>query len=434
MQPRFKATDARAPMVLGILTLILLVGVIGGWSVYARISGAIIAPGTIRVEANRQIVQHAVGGVVSDIRVRNGDTVKAGDILVTLNSTLQRSELAVIEGQLFELWARQLRFKAERDGADALNVDVKIKLEAKRNPEINELIAGQTRLFASRKTSLMQEARQLTKQMSQLGDQIDGFSAQLEALNIQRRLVEEELRDAQALLKKGLIQNSRVSALEREQARLIGEVGSTTAQIARLRGQISSIEIDQIKLQSAHQEEAISRLRDLQFNEIDLVERRVQIKETLSRLDVRAPVGGVIYGNRVFALGSVISPADPLMFVIPQDQPMIVAARVETIHIDQVHVGQSASLRFAAFDRLLMPEIIGRVSSLSADVFTDEVSGSTFYEAELVPNVGELEKLGGQTLLPGMPVEAFIKTNDRSPLSYLLKPMMDYFNKAFRES
>ena len=434
MQPRFKATDARAPMVLGILTLILLVGVIGGWSVYARISGAIIAPGTIRVEANRQIVQHAVGGVVSDIRVRNGDTVKAGDILVTLNSTLQRSELAVIEGQLFELWARQLRFKAERDGADALNVDVRIKLEAKRNPEINELIAGQTRLFASRKTSLMQEARQLTKQMSQLGDQIDGFSAQLEALNIQRRLVEEELRDAQALLKKGLIQNSRVSALEREQARLIGEVGSTTAQIARLRGQISSIEIDQIKLQSAHQEEAISRLRDLQFNEIDLVERRVQIKETLSRLDVRAPVGGVIYGNRVFALGSVISPADPLMFVIPQDQPMIVAARVETIHIDQVHVGQAASLRFAAFDRLLMPEIIGRVSSLSADVFTDEVSGSTFYEAELVPNVGELEKLGGQTLLPGMPVEAFIKTNDRSPLSYLLKPMMDYFNKAFRES
>jgi HlyD family secretion protein len=420
--------------VLGILTFILLVGVIGGWSVYARISGAIIAPGTIRVEANRQIVQHAVGGVVSDIRVRNGDTVKAGDILVTLNSTLQRSELAVIEGQLFELWARQLRFKAERDGADALNVDIKIKLEAKRNPEINELIAGQTRLFASRKTSLMQEARQLTKQMSQLGDQIDGFSAQLEALIIQRRLVEEELRDAQVLLKKGLIQNSRVSALEREQARLIGEVGSTTAQIARLRGQISSIEIDQIKLQSAHQEEAISRLRDLQFNEIDLVERRVQIKETLSRLDVRAPVGGVIYGNRVFALGSVISPADPLMFVIPQDQPMIVAARVETIHIDQVHVGQSASLRFAAFDRLLKPEIIGRVSSLSADVFTDEVSGSTFYEAELVPNVGELEKLGGQTLLPGMPVEAFIKTSDRSPLSYLLKPMVDYFNKAFRES
>ncbi len=434
MQPRFKATDARAPMVLGILTLILLVGVIGGWSVYARISGAIIAPGTIRVEANRQIVQHAVGGVVSDIRVRNGDTVKAGDILVTLNSTLQRSELAVIEGQLFELWARQLRFKAERDGADALNVDVKIKLEAKRNPEINELIAGQTRLFASRKTSLMQEVRQLTKQISQLGDQIDGFSAQLEALNIQRRLVEEELRDAQALLKKGLIQNSRVSALEREQARLIGEVGSTTAQIARLRGQISSIEIDQIKLQSAHQEEAISRLRDLQFNEIDLVERRVQIKETLSRLDVRAPVGGVIYGNRVFALGSVISPADPLMFVIPQDQPMIVAARVETIHIDQVHVGQAASLRFAAFDQRLMPEIFGSVTSLSADVFTDEVSGATFYEAELVPNVGELEKLGGQTLLPGMPVEAFIKTNDRSPLSYLLKPMVDYFNKAFRES
>jgi HlyD family type I secretion membrane fusion protein len=180
-------------------------------------------------------------------------------------------------------------------------------------------------------------------------------------------------------------------------------------------------------------EQAIASLRDLSVQEIELAERELSTRDTLSKMAMRTPVSGVIYGSRVFAVQSVISPADPVMYVIPQDQPLIVAARIAAIHIDQVHVGQDAALRFSAFDQRTTPEIFGTVSKISADVYTDEVSGQTYYLANLVPKSGELAKLDTQVLLPGMPVETFIRTVERSPFSYLVKPLMDYFNKAFRE-
>jgi len=181
-------------------------------------------------------------------------------------------------------------------------------------------------------------------------------------------------------------------------------------------------------------EEAISSLRDLQFQEVDLVQRRLSTLETLSRTELRAPVSGAIYDSQVFALQSVISPAEPIMYIIPQDQPMIVSARVEPIDIDQTYIGQNASLRFAAFDQRMTPEVLGQVTKISADVLTDQTTGIAYYEIEIIPNEGEMHKLNGQVLLPGMPVEAFIKTEDRSPLNYLAKPLTDYFTRAFRGS
>lgn len=163
------------------------------------------------------------------------------------------------------------------------------------------------------------------------------------------------------------------------------------------------------------------------------MQRRLSSLETLSRTDLRAPVSGVVYDSRVFALQSVVSPAEPIMYIIPQDQPMVVSARIDPIHVDQVHVGQEASLRFAAFDQRMTPEVFGHVTKLSADVFTDQATGISYYQVELIPSEGEMQKLGGQTLLPGMPVEAFIKTAERSPLNYLAKPLTDYFVRAFRE-
>lgn len=428
---RWKATG---PLLVGGAALVVLVGVLGYWSVTARIAGAVIASGMIQVESNRQVLQHPQGGVVGELLVKDGDIVAPGDVLLRFDDKQLRSELAIIEGQLFELLARKARLQAERDGLESLSAPDLLLAEAMLDPEVQALIDGQQRLFDARAETLRQSAEQISEQIAQAENQIDGAGAQLDALETQRDLIETELTDTKSLFDKGLTPASRVSALQREQARLLGEIGRLTANVAQLRGQIASLNIERIALTTRLREEAITTLRDLQFREVELVQRRLSTLETLSRTDLRAPVGGVVYDSRVFALQSVVSPAEPIMFIIPQDQPMVVSARIDPIHVDQVHVGQEASLRFAAFDQRMTPEVFGHVTKLSADVFTDQATGVSYYLVELIPSPEEIQKLGGQTLLPGMPVEAFIKTAERSPLNYLAKPLTDYFARAFRES
>ena len=424
--------SASMPLGIGFVALILLIGVIGVWSVKARIAGAVIASGMIQVENNRQVVQHPQGGVVGEILAKDGDTVAAGDVVLRLDDALLQSELSIIEGQLAEIRARKARLEAERDGLDAVMVPEALSVLAQTMPEVHNMIDGQLRLFEARNESLRREADQISEQIAQAHNQIDGTEAQLLALRTQKDLIAQELTNVRSLLEKGLAQASRVSSLQREEARLSGEIGNLTATIAQLRGQIAAFDIQRLKLDTVRREEANTTLSDLQYNEIELVERRLSAVETLSRMEIRSPVSGVIYGSQVFALQAVISPAAPIMYVIPQDQPLVVSARIESINIDQIHIGQEASLRFVAFEQRTTPELFGQVSQISADVFTDEATGQSYYKAELLPNEDELLKLGGQKLLPGMPVEAFIRTAERSPLSYLVKPLTDYFNRAFR--
>lgn len=428
-----QAWKASGPLWIGMTALAVLIGVLGVWGVQARIAGAVIATGMIQVESNRQVLQHPQGGVVGALLVKDGDVVSAGDIVLRLDDTQLRSELAIIEGQLFEILARKTRLEAERDGLETILIPDELKEMAAQDPSVQALIDGQTRLFEARAMSLQQSAEQIVEQIAQAENQIDGAAAQLAALETQSSLIQTELTDSQTLLEKGLTPASRVSSLQREEARLLGEIGNITANIAQLRGQIAALNIERIALTTRLREEAITTLRDMQVQEVELVQRRFSTKDTLSRMDLRAPVSGVIYDSRIFALQAVISPAEPVMYIIPQDQPMVVSARVDPIHVDQVHVGQQATLRFAALDQRLTPEIFGRVTKLSADVFTDDATGASYYQAELIPIEGEMAKLGEQTLLPGMPVEAFIKTGERSPLNYLAKPLTDYFTRAFRD-
>ncbi len=429
-----KITSARKPMVVGLAALMILVGGLGTWSALASIAGAVIAPGQIKVEGDRQVVQHPEGGVVGDIMVDDGDFVEAGDVLMRFDDTLLRSELAITEGQLFELIARRGRLNAERDGAEAIEFDEEVLQRAAEDPEVAELVEGQERLFEARLITMGKQVDQLHERQTQIKEQIGGAEAQLAALQVQLDLIREELADQQGLLDKGLAQASRVLSLQREEARLGGEVGGLTASIAESRGRIAEIEIDILKLTTDRREEAITTLRDLQFREIELREKRLSALETLSRLDVRAPVSGVVYGKQVHAIRAVVRPAEPIMEIVPQDTPLVIASRIASIHVDQVHVGQHATLHFSAFDQRTTPVLEGSVSKLSPDVFTDERTGQTYYSAEVVPLPGEVEKLGDLKLVPGMPVEAFIATAERTPLSYLLKPVRDYFNKAFRET
>ncbi|MCH2076281.1 MAG: HlyD family type I secretion periplasmic adaptor subunit [Rhodobacteraceae bacterium] len=425
--------SARKPMIVGVLALIILLGGFGTWAAMANISGAIIAGGRIEVDRNRQIVQHPDGGVVVEINVDEGAVVEEGDVLIRLDDTLLRSELAITEGQLWEAMARRARLQAERDGADKV-VYPELLLSMAERSSVADVIAGQDRLFEARGETIARNVEQLEKRRDQISDQIAGVDAQLAANERQLELLEEQLIGQESLLERGLAQLGGVLAIKREEANLLGTVGELTATRAQSEGRMTEIEIEIIKLGSDRREEAITLLRDIQFRELELLERRQTLLERLNRLDITAPVSGVVYGLTVFAERSVVRAAEPVLFIVPQDRPLVIAAQVNPINIDQVFVGQNVTLRFSALDQRTTPELEGEVVLLSADAFQDEATQQSFYRAEIILNEGQIARLPeGSTLIPGMPVESFIRTEDRTPIAYLVKPVADYFSRAFRE-
>lgn len=427
--------SARRPLTIGFLCLAVLVGGFGVWAVQATIAGAIIASGRLEVDRNRQIVQHPDGGVVSDILVDEGDTVVLGQPLIRLDAKLLESQKLIVEGQLFELMARRGRLEAERDGLNDVAFDPELLAEADGMAMVNDLIAGQERLFQARRDSVAREIEQLEKRRGQIQDQIIGIKAQQASLQVQLELIQQELDNQQKLLDRGLAQAATVLNLRRTAANLDGTLGELTASEAQAAGRITEIEIEILKLGTRQREEAITRLRDLQYRELELAEQRRSLQERLDRLDITAPVSGIVYGLQVHTPRSVIRPADPVLYLVPQDRPLVIAARVDPIHIDQIFVGQTVSLRFSALDQRQTPELFGTVTQVSADAFEDQASQASFYRAEIVLNEGEFARLPeGTTLIPGMPVESYIRTDDRSPIAYLIKPLADYFTKAFRES
>ena len=418
------------PMTLGLIALLVLVGGFGTWAVMAQITGAVITSSQIEVNRNRQVIQHPDGGVVDVILVQEGDAVVKGDTLIRLDASLLKSELAVVEGQLFEIIASRGRLEAERDGETALTFDPLLS----DVPQGPSLIAGQTRLFDARLESNMRAIEQLQQQRAQISSQISGIAAQQTALATQSDLIQQELTDQQTLLRQQLIQASRVLALQRQEANLLGRVGELTASTAQAAERQTEIEIKILTLASTRREEAITRLRDLQYNELELSERSRTLRQRLDRLDLRAPVSGIVYGMQVFAEQSVIRGAEPVMFLVPQDRPLVIATKVQPTDIDQIHLGQDVTLRFSAFDQRRTPELMGTVTLVSADIFLDDATQVSYYQAEVQLNEGEAEKLPeDMVLIPGMPVEAFVRTADRSPMDYLLKPLAEYFAKAFRE-
>lgn len=422
------------PLAIGLIASLLLIVGFGGWAVMAQLSGAIIATGQIEVDQNRQIVQHPDGGVVSEILVEEGDTVANGDVLLRLDPRNQQSELSIIQGQLFELMARRGRLVAERDNLESVTFDPRLIEAAQIDPAINELKSGQEQLFHARRENLTKQVEQLRKRTSQIDNQIDGIIAQKAALNTQLELIEIELVDQQKLLDRGLAQASRVLALQRTQAELSGNLGDLIAREAEAAGRITEIEIEIQSQYTKRQEEAITRLRDQQFRALELEERAKALIDRLERMDIRAPASGIVYGLTIFTPRSVIRPAQPVMYLIPQDRPLIIAAQVSPINIDELFITQDVTLRFSALDQRQTPELFGKVVKVSADAFVDEATRATYYRAEIILNDGQIDRLPANiTLIPGMPVEAFIKTSDRSPLSYLVKPLTDYFVKAFRE-
>jgi len=428
-----KRWSARRPTLVGLGALLLVIGAMGYWSYKVQISGAVIASGTIEVQGDRQTVQHPDGGVVGEILVEDGDIVSAGEVIIRLDGTLLESALAVVEGQLFEVLARQARFTAERDGATEITFPREL-LEAASRPGVSETMEGERRLFLARQETLEGRKALLRERVLQTESQVEGTRAQILSLSKQRDLIAKEVADQERLLTRGLATQSRYLSLSREGARLEGQLGELNARVAQLRGLAAEIEIERLNLGSDRREGAITQLRNLEYQAVELRERRLSTSEKLTRLEVRAPVGGVIHDRKINTVGAVIQQGDVILSVVPRGLELVITSRIPANSIDEVSLGQTATLRFTAFNMRNTPEVDGVVTRVSADAFVDNTTNTSYYTAEIVPSIDEIRNLEGLTLVPGMPVEAFIMTGARTPLSFLVKPLADYFERAFREA
>ncbi|HMS96718.1 MAG TPA: HlyD family type I secretion periplasmic adaptor subunit, partial [Tabrizicola sp.] len=374
------------------------------------------------------------GGVVAEILVTEGAAVKAGEILIRLDGSQLRSEIAIIENQLFELAARRARLEAERDEAEAVSYPAGLLEVAAKRPDVAGIVDGQTSLFAAQKEALDHAVDQRQERIEQIASQIAGIKAQAAATDTQIALLSDELATQKALLDKGLAQAAAVAGIQGRLAEAQGRAGELQAAMAEASGRITEIKIEITGLGTQQREEAEVELRDVVARELELSERQRSLAERIARLEIRAPAAGIVLGLLVTTPQSVIRPADALMYVVPQDRPLLVAVRVAVSHVDEVRAGQAVRLVFSSLPTRTTPEITGHVTVVSADALTDERSGAAFFRTEIAIDPDALQKLRGVRIVPGMPVEAFIRTVDRSPLSYLLKPFTDYFRAAFRET
>jgi HlyD family secretion protein len=428
------ALSSRKLVLTGLLTVALLVFGFGFWSVGTEISGAIVAPGQLEVDQNRQIVQHPDGGVVQSISVVEAQAVEAGDLLITLDGSLVKSELSIVEGQLFESQARVGRLEAERDDKTDITYPADLLELAAARDDVAEQVEGQNRLFAARKDTMARQIDQLNRRTEQIAAQIQGVEGQIKSQLTQSSLINRELDDKKALLAKGLTQSAAVLDLERQIAALEGSVAELQASKAANEGRATEVELEILRLEAVRREEANAQLREIGPQILELAERRRALLERVARLEIRATVSGIVLGLQVTTPRAVLRAAEPVLYLIPQDRPLVIVAQISPLHVDEVHVGQEVSVTFAAFSSRTTPVLLGRLVSISADALVDQASKASYYRAEITLEPGEREKLGVQILLPGMPVQSMITTGARTPMAYLLKPFTDYFTLAFRES
>lgn len=422
------------PVLLGLGAVLLLLLGFGSWSVGAELSGAVVADGRVSVAEDRKVVQHPDGGVVAEVAVKEGALVRAGDILLRLDGAAIRSELQIVEGQLDELVARTARLEAERDGRTRPDFPPDLQLRAAAIADVAEQIDGQARLFAARQATLAQERALLAQRIGQIRAQLEGIAAQATAVRTQLQLIREQLMVQEELLDRGLAPAATVLALRREVAVLEGRLGELVATRARTEAQVTETEIEIAGLATRQREAAAAELRDIGPFMLELAERRRALAERVARLEVRAPVSGIVMGLQVTTPRSVLRPADAILHLVPQDQPLVITARISPVSVGAATVGQAGEVVFRAFATEAVPPLRARVTRLSPDALTDPQTGQSYFSAELQLLPGELFRLGDRTLLPGMTAEIFLHTESRSPLAYLVSPLTDVLRRALRES
>jgi HlyD family secretion protein len=430
--PRGARSSIRLHLMIGLAMVIVLAGGLGGWASTAEISGALIAPGSIVVESNVKKVQHPTGGVVGELLAHDGDLVKAGDVVVRLDDTVTRANLAIVTKNLDGLWARAARLEAEQQGLDKV-VFPPMLLDRAKDPDVKNIIANETKLFEVRTNGRVGQKAQLRERITQLNEEIAGLTAQEQAKDQEIALVEKELVGVSSLYDQHLVQLTRLTTLQRDAARLAGERAQFVASRAQAKGKITETELQIIQVDKDLVSDVSKDLRETNDKIGEYVERKVTAEDQLRRTDIRAPMDGMVEQSTVHTVGGVITAGDAIMLVVPQADDLQVEAKVNPQDIDKLQIGQKTLLRLSAFNQRTTPELNGVVSRVSPDVTTDQRTGQSYYTIRVSMPPEEVARLGEAKLIPGMPVEAFVQTGDRTLLSYLIKPLKDQLMRAFRE-
>jgi HlyD family secretion protein len=419
--------------ILATLTVGTLVVVgLGGSATMTELSGAVVASGNLVVDTNVKKVQHPTGGVIGELRVRDGTRVNAGDVVMRLDATVTRANLAIVVKAIDELMARQARLEAERDDESQLRFPEELSSRME-NPDVSRVVHGERRLFDLRRSARAGQKAQLRERIGQLGEEIKGLTEQAEAKKREIELISRELEGVRYLWSKNLIPIMRLTHLERESVRINGEHGQLTASMAQARAKTTETELQIIQIDQDLRSEVAKELREIQGKMAEMVERKVAAEDQLMHIDIRAPQSGVVHQLNVHTVGGVITASEPAMLIVPEADDLTVEVKLPPQSIDQLIVGQPAVLRFSAFNQRTTPEINGIVVRISGDIVQDAKSGATYYLVHIATPAEELARLDGLKLLPGMPVDAFIQTEARTVLSYLTKPLRDQIVKAFRE-
>ena len=416
---------------VSVLALALVVGV-GGWAATTELSSAVVAGGVVVVDDNVKKIQHLTGGIVGELLVKEGDRVEAGQVLVRLDGTTVRANLAILESTMAQLYARRARLQAEGIGAASFSVDEDLD-QFISGPAAAKLIEGEQKLFASRNAGLAGMKSQLASRKAQLADEIEGLRVQLKAIEDALKLIEEELTRVDSLYRRGLVPILQVTTLKRQRAELEGERGRHVAARAQARGKSSEIDLQILQLDEDRRTEISKDLTEVEAKIAEYEERRTAATDQLHRLDITAPLSGRVYQLAVHTINGVVKAGETLMLVVPEEDDLTVEARVATRDIDQIHVGQLVEIRFSAFNQRTTPEVEAEVVTVAPDLVTDERTGATYYPLRIHPKPESLAKLKGLSLYPGMPAEVFIKIADRTVISYLTKPLTDQMRHAFRE-
>ena len=417
---------------VGFFLIFSLVAGFMAWSFLAPIQGAIVAPGSVVVEGKPKTLQHLAGGIVAEIRVRDGDKVKAGDVVMTLDPTSLTANRDLLQKRLDESKARAARLKSERDEQNTIKWNAVFGDTLERE-NIKLIVDDQSKLFQTRRQAYIGEISQLKKQIEQSKEQVSGLHSQIEANNAQVDLIGKELDSLKSLLEQGYVSQARVLALEREQASLVGQIASFNSDIARIKTSIGEIDIQILQVRLVSQEAVLTELRASESEINDLSEQLITAQNDVEEIDIVTPVSGTVHNMSITTIGGVVSPAVPIMDIIPDTGRLIIESQVEPAAVDQIYFGQPTTVRLSAFNQRTTPELNGTVLSVSANTLVDPVTGFPYYTVKITLPDDELTRLNGLVLVPGMPAEAFMQTDERSAINYLLKPATDQLNRAFRE-
>ncbi|BAQ16724.1 HlyD family type I secretion periplasmic adaptor subunit [Methyloceanibacter caenitepidi] len=426
-------SSLRRHVLIGLIVAALLVFGVGVWAATTVISGAIIAPGKVVVESSVKRVQHPTGGVVGELLVHEGDRVKQGNVLLRLDATQTRANLGIVAKSIDELEAREARLEAEKIGADDIEFPSDL-MSRQDDPVVAKLVRGERKLFELRRNARDGQKAQLRERVAQLREEIRGLGEQVDAKSKEIALLKKELAGVRDLWRKNLVQITRLTALERDEARLEGERGQLTASIAQAKGKIAEVELQIIQVDELVRSEVAEEISDGRAKLSELAERKVAAEDQLKRIDIRAPQDGIVHQLEMHTIGGVVAPGEPIMLIVPEADKLTVEAQVSPKDIDQVRQGQTAMLRFSAFDQGTTPAIPGEVERIGADLSEDEKSGMQYYVVRVAIDEERFRQLGGMLLVPGMPVEAFIETEPHTVISYLIKPLKDQLARAFRET